>query len=658
VSSEPAASLEPIWTPTASRIAETQLMAFTRHVSRAWATRLEDYDSVHHWSTRHPEEFWTSVWGFAGIIGERGARGIESGSEWWNSRFFPDAQLNFAENLLRRDDDTPALISASELGTGRIVSWAELRILVARIQQALVAAGVEPGDRVAAWLPNIPECVALMLASAGLGAVFSSCSPDFGSTAVIDRYSQIEPSVLIAVDRYRYDGRDHDCISRLREIRAQLPTVRCTVVIGDAPAVEDRDGVSDDIVAWDSWLAPHDDRNPEFRRLPFDHPLYVLYSSGTTGAPKCIVHRAGGILLKHATEHRLHSDVRPQDRVLYFTTTGWMMWNWLASALACDATLVLYDGSPLGRGGNILWDLAEEHGVTFFGTSAKFLETCRQRALRPAVTHDLAALRTIASTGSPLSPESFAYTYADVKSDVHLASISGGTDLCGCLVAGDPTGPVWAGEIQRPALGLDIAVLGADGSPLAPGSRGELVCRNPFPSIPLGFWGDPAMRRFRAAYFDEFPGAWHQGDFAEWTVHGGVIIHGRSDATLNPGGVRIGSSEIYRAVETIDGVDESLAIGQAFDGDTRIVLFVVLEDGVELTDELVADIRARVRAMTSPRHVPARVIAVSDLPRTRNGKLAEIAVRDVVHGREVTNREALANPESLDAFRDLPQLQT
>jgi acetoacetyl-CoA synthetase len=657
VPSASSVAAEPLWTPTEARVAGSQLTAFARHLTQAWGTELADYDEVHGWSARHPEQFWTSVWDFAGIVGERGARGIEPGDEWWRARFFPDAQLNFAENLLRRGDDAPALISAGEHGTGTVVSWAELRSLVARIQQALLVAGVEPGDRVAAWVPNVPECIALMLASAGLGAVFSSCSPDFGTTAVIDRFGQIEPSVLVAVDRYHYDGETHDCIARLRDIQELLPSVRCTVVIGDASEADWRGGDIDGAVAWDEWLAPHDARDPEFRPLPFDHPLYALYSSGTTGAPKCIVHRAGGILLKHAAEHRLQCDVRAGDRVIYFTTTGWMMWNWLASALACGATLVLYDGSPLARDGHVLWDLAVEHAVTLFGTSAKFLDECRRRALRPATTHDLGALRTIASTGSPLSPESFAYTYAEVKADVHLASISGGTDLCGCLVAGDPTSPVWPGEIQRPALGLDVAVLEVDGSPLGPGSRGELVCRNAFPSIPLGFWSDPGERGFRAAYFDAFPGAWHQGDFAEWTVHGGIVIHGRSDATLNPGGVRIGSAEIYRAAESVEGVAESLAIGQAWDGDTRIVLFVVLEDGVELTEELTAEVRGRVRAMTSPRHVPGRIIAVSDLPRTRNGKLAELSVRDIVHGREVTNREALANPESLDEFRDLPQLQ-
>ena len=362
--------------------------------------------------------------------------------------------------------------------------------------------------------------------------------------------------------------------------------------------------------------------------------------------------------MKHAVEHRLHCDVRDGDRVVYFTTTGWMMWNWLVSALACGATLMLYDGNPLANDGRILWDLAAEHEITLFGTSAKYLDACRRRGLRPATTHELGALRTITSTGSPLSPDSFAYTYTDVKADVHLASISGGTDLCGCLVAGDPTGPVWAGEIQRPALGLDIAVLDVDGSPLGPGARGELVCRNAFPSIPLGFWGDPDERRFRAAYFDAFPGVWHQGDFAEWSAHDGIVIHGRSDATLNPGGVRIGSAEIYRAAESVDGVAESLAIGQEWDGDIRIVLFVVLETGAALTEELSAEIRARVRTMTSPRHVPTRIVAVDDFPRTRSGKLAELSVRDAVHGLEPDNRDALENPECLDAFVDLPELRT
>jgi acetoacetyl-CoA synthetase len=409
-------------------------------------------------------------------------------------------------------------------------------------------------------------------------------------------------------------------------------------------------------VHWDDWLGTGDAGAVELVQLPFDQPLAILYSSGTTGLPKCIVHRAGGLLVKHLVEHQLQCDVRPGDRAFYFTTTGWMMWNWLASGLASDATLVVYDGSPGSADGAVLWDLADELGITLFGTSAKFLDSMKKRGLTPRTTHDLGSVRTITSTGSPLVAETFEYVYADVKADVHLASISGGTDLCGCLVAGDPTGPVYAGEIQGPGLGMAIDVYGDAGQPLGPGHGGELVCTQSFPSMPIGFWNDPGDERYRAAYYERFPGVWHQGDFAEWTEHGGIVIRGRSDATLNPGGVRIGTAEVYRQVEALDEVTESLVIGQDWDGDVRIVLFVVLADGVELTDDLEATIRTRIRQGASPRHVPARIVAVADLPRTRSGKLTELAVRDVVHGRPVTNREALANPEALDQFRDLPQL--
>jgi acetoacetyl-CoA synthetase len=635
-----------LWTPSPERVEASNLRAFAR-ASGDDSVATGGYEALHRWSVAEPGRFWRAVWDWAGVVGEPGEAVVAPGGDMWRTRYFPDAELNFAENLLRRRDGTAAIEFAREDGARRHVTWAELHDLVSRLQQALVAADVAAGDRVAAFMPNVPEVYALMLAAASIGATFSSCSPDFGVRGVLDRFGQIEPTVLVGVDGYLYDGRRYETLNRLREIRTELPSVRRVPVLGvfdDAPDV----GAIEDAVGWEQWLAPYEAAPVEFAALPFDHPLYVLYSSGTTGLPKCIVHRAGGILLKHLVEHRLQCDVRPGDRVLYFTTTGWMMWNWLASALASEATAVVYDGSPAYQRARVLWDLADELDVTLFGTSAKFLDSCRKLGLRPAETHSLAGVRTITSTGSPLSDEGFAYVYEHVKADVHLASISGGTDLCGCLVAGDPTGPVYAGEIQRPGLGMAIEVFDDAGRPLGPGEAGELVCTAPFPSMPLGLWDDPGDERFRATYFERFPGAWHQGDYAEWTEHGGMVIHGRSDATLNPGGVRIGTAEIYRQVETLDDVVESLVIGQEWEGDVRVVLFVVLRDGATLTDDLVAEIRSRIRTGASPRHVPARVLAVPDLPRTRSGKLTELAVRDVVHSRPVKNVEALANPEALE----------
>jgi len=558
-----------------------------------------------------------------------------------------------AENLLSRSDETPAMLARGEDGTRRDVTWRELHDLVSRLQQALLELGVEPGDRVVAWLPNVPEVYDVMLAAASIGAVFSSTSPDFGTDGVLDRFGQIRPVVLFATDGYHYAGRHYDMTNRLVQVADGLADLRRVVVVpGPGPSGP----LPANAVTLEEFLSPHGPDTVRFANLPFDHPLYVLYSSGTTGRPKCIVHRAGGILLKHLVEHRLQCDVRPGDRVFYFTTAGWMMWNWLASGLATGATLVLYDGSPFHPDGDRLFNLADDCGITLFGVSAKFIDSVARAGLRPVDTHDLGTIRTICSTGSPLSHEGFAHVYADWKADVHLASISGGTDLCGCLVGGQPTGPVHAGQIQGPVLGMDMDVADGSGLPVGPGVRGELVCRSAFPSQPLGFWDDPSNRRYHATYFDLFPGLWHQGDFAERTPEGGFIIHGRSDATLNSGGVRIGTAEIYRRVEQHPDVEEALVIGQAWDGDTRVVLFVVTTDGVTLDDELRDRIRSDIRTGASPRHVPAVIVEVPELPRTRSGKLVELAVRAVVEGREVTNLEALANPSVLDHFRNLSDL--
>ena len=649
--------VSPLWTPDDARVASTQVETFRRAVGVDG-----DYHDLHRWSVDHPADFWTAVWDQLGVVGDPGSAAVtDNGSgHLAGTRWFPGGCLNVAENLLGAADDRPALVFRGEdpevAGGRRTLTRRDLHALVSRLQQAMLDLGVKPDDRVAAWLPNVAETCAVMLAAASIGATFSSTSPDFGSSGVIDRFEQIQPVVLFATDGYRYGGRRHDVTGRLAEVADALPTVRRIVVVPEDPTAGPLGPLPDGAVTLDAFLAPHEAGAVRFLDLPFDHPLYVLYSSGTTGRPKCIVHRAGGILLKHLVEHRLQCDVRAGDRIFYFTTAGWMMWNWLVSGLAADATVVLYDGSPFQPDGNRLFDLVDDCALTLLGVSAKFIDSVAAAGLRPVDSHALADLRTVCSTGSPLSHEGFAHVYADWSPDVHLASISGGTDLCGCLVGGHPTGSVHAGQIQGPVLGMDMDVVDESGTTAGIGVRGELVCRAPFPSMPLGFWDDPDDERYHAAYFDRFDGLWHQGDFAERTTEGGFVIHGRSDATLNPGGVRIGTAEIYRRVEKLDEVIEALVIGQPWQGDVRVVLFVVTADEAVLDDALRDRIRAGVRSGASPRHVPAVILEVPELPRTRSGKLVELAVRAVVEGRPVTNLEALADPSTLDHFRDLPEL--
>ena len=643
----------PLWTPSPPRVAASNLAEFRGWLRQRRGLDLPDTESLHRWSVQYGGEFWAAMWDWCEVDGDRGERLVEApdedrcpeaGERMRRTRFLPDARLNVAKNLLGEPTADTAVIFRSEDGEAIELTRAELHDTVGRVQQLLIDAGVGPGDRVAAWMPNRPEACAVMLAAAGLGAVFSSTSPDFGTAGVLDRFAQISPTVLFACADYPYGGRRHDCRERLAEIAAGLPSLRRTVVV--EPGWLDGYGAG-----FGAGPTP-----AVFRELPFDHPWYVLYSSGTTGPPKCIVHRAGGLLVKHLAEHRLHCDVRPGDRVFYFTTTGWMMWNWLASTLACGAAAVLYDGSPAHPGPDRLFDLVDDAGITLFGTSAKFIDACRNAGIRPAASHDLSSLRTITSTGSTLVAEGFDWVYDNVKADVHLASISGGTDLCGCLVAGDPTAPVRRGEIQRPGLGMDTDVVDPSGGAVAVGVEGELVCRSPFPSMPLRFWDDPGDARYRAAYFERIAGVWHHGDFASRTPSGGFVISGRSDATLNPGGVRIGTAEIYRRVDTMVEIDESIAVGQPRGADTRIVLFVKMASGHELTGALRDVIRSRIRSELSPRHVPAVIAAVDDIPRTRSGKMTETAVRDVICGRPVHNTSAMANPEALDHFRDRPEL--
>jgi acetoacetyl-CoA synthetase len=630
-----------------------RLTGFVESLRETHGLELRDYPALHQFSIERLEDFWRAVWTFCGVCGEVGDRVAIDLERMPGARFFPDAALNFAENLLRRQDDGPAIIFNGEGQRRSTMSHAQLYSGAVRFARALQDLGIQPGDRVAGYLPNLPETIVAALGTAAAGAVWTSCSPDFGVQGVLDRFGQIAPRVLVTADAYFYAGKTHPILPRVSQLMADLPSVSRVVVVPYVDAAPSLDNVPH-AVRWSDFLGA---TVPEFEfaRFPFNHPLYVLYSSGTTGVPKCIVHGAGGTLLQHLKEHQLHCDVSSGDRVFYFTTCGWMMWNWLVTALASGATLLLYDGSPFHPDGNVLFDFADETRMTLFGTSAKFIDSVAKAGLSPLDSHRLDSVRTITSTGSPLAPESFEFVYRHIKHDVHLASISGGTDIVSCFVLGNPAAPVWKGEIQARGLGMAVEVFDDLGRPVV-GRKGELVCTRPFPSMPLGFWNDPGDVRYRAAYFETYPGVWRHGDYVELTERGGVIIHGRSDAVLNPGGVRIGTAEIYRQVEQIDDIVESLVIGQHWEQDERIVLFVRLREGAALTPELCDRIRQRIRANATPRHVPARIVQVAEIPRTRSGKIVELAVRDVVHGREVQNREALANPEALEQFRNRPEL--
>ncbi len=639
----------------------TAFLQWVRQRRPAGAEAVSDFPALYRWSVERPESFWPEVWRFCGVVAEErpgkdpwdevvvgvdrmGPPDPESGPRW-----FGGARLNFAENLLRYRDEREALVFWNERGRGRALTYRELAIQVVRVAAALERQGIGPADRVAGFLPNLPEAVIAMLATASLGAIWTSCSPDFGANGVLDRFGQIRPRILFSADGYRYAGKTIDSLARVRDVLRRLPEIERVIVI---PYVEERPDLSGiaEGVLWPEWLRDDAAGGPP-RRFPFDHPLYIMYSSGTTGLPKCMVHGAGGTLLQHLKELVLHTDVTRDDRIFYFTTCGWMMWNWLVSGLAAGATVVLFDGAPLSPP-TVLWDMVEQERVTVFGTSAKYLALAEKEGLRPGSTHDLVALRAILSTGSPLAPSGFEYVYREIKRDLHLASISGGTDIISCFALGNPIGPVWPGELQTRGLGMAVEVFDEAGHPVR-GRDGELVCTRAFPSMPVSFWNDPDGAKYRAAYFDHYPGVWRHGDWAKLTEHDGLVISGRSDATLNPGGVRIGTAEIYRQVEQLPEVIESLVVGQEWEGDVRIVLFVRLRVGLELDDALKARIRKRIREHASPHHVPRRIVQVADIPRTISGKITELAVREMIHGRPVTNREALANPAALELFRGI-----
>ncbi|KQV32222.1 acetoacetyl-CoA synthetase [Rhizobium sp. Root1203] len=645
---------KPLWTPSRALIEASPIYHFMQACNRDCGLSLASYADLHAWSVAERESFWTAIWDFCDVRGDRGARALVDGDAMLDARFFPDATLNFAENLLSGDGAGEAIIFRGEDKVVDRWTWDRLRNLVSRLQQALRAQGIGPGDRVAAMMPNMPETVAFMLAAASIGATWSSCSPDFGEQGVLDRFGQIEPRLFVACDAYWYGGKLQDVKAKVTAVAGSLGCP-CVVVhyAGDASAVARG---TPGAATLEDFIAPFASGPVEFVPLPFSHPLYILFSSGTTGVPKCIVHSAGGTLLQHLKEHRLHCGLQPGEKLFYFTTCGWMMWNWLVSGLAVGATLCLFDGSPFAPDGNVLFDYAEDEKFAVFGTSAKYIDAVRKAGLTPRTTHDLSSLRLMTSTGSPLSPEGFSFVYEGIKEDVQLASISGGTDIVSCFVLGNPLQPVWRGEIQGPGLGLAIDVWDDEGRSVRR-EKGELVCTRAFPAMPVMFWNDPGGAKYRAAYFERFDNVWCHGDFAEWTEHDGIVIHGRSDATLNPGGVRIGTAEIYNQVEQMDEVTEALCIGQEWDDDVRVILFVRLARGVSLTDDLAKEIKARIRTGASPRHVPAKIIAVGDIPRTKSGKIVELAVREIVHGRPVKNREALANPEALELYSGLEELR-
>ena len=648
---------EVLWQPSEQRLASTNMAAFMAEANARHGLGARSYADLWAWSVTDIPAFWSLVAEFCGLVGDFSGPVVDDPDRLPGAKWYPQGRINFAENLMKpRPAESEAMVFWGEDQVKRRLSWGALEAEVARIQAALVAKGIGRGDRVAAYMPNMPETILYMLAATGLGAVWSSASPDFGVQGVLDRFGQIEPKLLVTVDGYFYNGKTHDILPKVAEIAAAIPSLETVVVVPYTAEAPDLSAVPKALSHLDfSGAADLGGDDLTFEPLPFDHPLFIMFSSGTTGAPKCIVHSHGGTLLQLVKEHVLHCDEKPGDRVFYFTTCGWMMWNWLAASLAAGTTLMLYDGSPFYPSGNILFDYCDAEGFTLFGTSAKWIDAVKKGGLEPIKTHRLDSVRLITSTGSPLAPESFDFVYQGIKADVQLASISGGTDILSCFIGGNPLGPVMRGEIQCRALGMAVAVFDDDGQPLT-GEKGELVCTRAFPSVPVGFWNDPGDAKFRAAYFEKFPGIWCHGDWVELTETGGIIVFGRSDATLNPGGVRIGTAEIYRQVETLDEVVESLVIGQDWDNDVRVVLFVRLRDGVVLDEALVKRIKHRIRDTCTPRHVPAKVIAVADIPRTKSGKIVELAVRDVVHGRPVKNKEALANPEALELFKGVAEL--
>ena len=645
---------EPLWIPSASRIKNANLTRLINQINQQHGLRIENYSQLHDYSVTHLEEFWSELWDFTGVIGDKGKVVLSNPDKMPGAKWFSQATLNYAENLLQKRNDDTALIFKGEDSVKLSYSFNDLYDSVSRCAQALKSVGVGKGDRVAGYMPNMPQTIIFMLASASLGAVWSSCSPDFGVQGVHDRFGQIQPKVLLAVDGYYYNGKKHSSYQKLAEVMSRLDGLEKVVTVA---YINDTDvSKLDNTVLFEDFIAPYSPQDIVFEQLAFDHPLFIMFSSGTTGAPKCIVHGAGGTLLQHLKEHQLQTDIKPGDRVFYFTTCGWMMWNWLVSALASQATLLLYDGSPFYPSGEVLFEFAHNEKMTVFGTSAKFIDALIKHKIEPAENFNLDSLETLLSTGSPLSPQGFRYVYDKIKTDICLSSISGGTDIVSCFALGAPILPVFQGELQCIGLGMNVKVLDDDGQELESGEKGELSCVSPFPCMPIGFWKDDSGEKYNDAYFAKVDNVWCHGDYVERTSNGGMIIHGRSDAVLNPGGVRIGTAEIYRQVEKLDEIIESIVIGQRWKNDVRVVLFVILREGIELNDELKLKIRNLIKQNTTPRHVPAKILSVNDIPRTKSGKIVELAVRNIVHGDAIKNKEALANPEALENFANRPEL--
>ena len=640
-----------LWSPTKQTVKNSLLSQFTNAVNGGGIGQFRDYDALHQWSIENPADFWSTYWDFAELqASHKGVIAVEDLDQFPGARWFPEAKLNYAENLLTTRSSKIAFVSILENGERKSISYEQLYSETSNVQ-SLLKSHVSKGDRVAGWLPNTIETAVAMLATSSLGGVWSSCSPDFGIEGALDRFGQIEPKVLFACDGYFYAGKRINIREKVRSVAKQVRSIELIVWVS---VLEDPQAARPKETNWGDWPS---DSSPtiNFEQLAFDHPLYIMYSSGTTGKPKCIVHGQGGTLIQHKKEHQLHLDLKADDNLFFFTTCGWMMWNWLVTALATGCTITLYDGSPFHPQHHVLFDLIDQESITVFGISAKFLSNAQKEMVNPAKTHRLSSLRCLISTGSPLMEEGFQYVYERIKKDVHLVSMTGGTDLISCFILGNPNLPVYSGELQSAGLGMAVDIWDDHGNSIKQ-EKGELVCTVPFPSCPIGFWNDPGNNSFLDAYFRRFPNTWVHGDFAEITTNGGYIIHGRSDAVLNPGGVRIGTAEIYRQVEVFDEVVDSVCVGQSWEGDVRVILFVILRESRQLSDDLSDQIKLRIRNHASPRHVPAKIIAVADIPRTMSGKIAELAVRDKIHGKEIKNTSALANPESLSLFENLVDL--